>query len=86
MFDFTLVFCILAPASANDKLTGICSVRGNSLAIVPARSHELVMVTRDCKSSDQKYPQVVPCILYKSNSISNHSVESREAYEMKVII
>lgn len=42
------------------KLTGICSVKGNSLAIVPARSHELVMVTRDCKSSDQKYPQVVP--------------------------
>lgn len=45
----------------NGTLTGICSVKGSSFAIVPARSHEFVMVTSDCTSSDQKYPQVVPC-------------------------
>jgi hypothetical protein len=41
-------------------LTGICSVIGNSLAIVPARSHEFVSVTRERKSSPQKYPHIVP--------------------------
>ena len=43
-----------------NELTGICSVIGNSLAIVPARSHEFVILTRDRKSSIQKYPHVVP--------------------------
>lgn len=42
------------------ELTGICSVIGSSFAIVPCRSHELVIAAIFCKSSDQKYPQVVP--------------------------
>lgn len=41
-------------------LTGICSVIGNSFAIVPARSHEFVMVTSALKSSPHKNPQLVP--------------------------
>lgn len=38
------------------------------LPIVPARSHEFVIVTRDCKSSDQKYPQVVPYDTFRSTT------------------
>lgn len=79
-------------STVNDTLTGICSVRGNSLAIVPARSHEFVMVTRDCKSSDQKCPQVVPCISFHEIEVMNTvpvpfiiQVKSRVAYKMKFI-
>lgn len=52
-----------------EKLTGICSTIGSSLAIVPARSHELVMLTSDWNSSAQKYPHVVPinCNLVDGN-------------------
>lgn len=59
-------------ASPLCTLTGICSVRGSSFAIVPARSHELVMLTRDCKSSDQKYPQVVPWNIRKHCTYESH--------------
>lgn len=40
--------------------TGICSTMGSSLAIVPARSQEFVMLTNDWNNSAQKYPHVVP--------------------------
>ena len=48
------------PLSLINILTGICSVIGNSVAIVPARSHEFVMVTSALKSSPHKNPQLVP--------------------------
>lgn len=47
-------------------------MRGSSAAIVPARSHELVMLTRDCRSSDQKYPQVVPWNIQKQRTYESH--------------
>ena len=40
--------------------TGICSTMGSSLAIVPARSQEFVMLTSDWNNSAQKYPHVIP--------------------------
>lgn len=51
---------IVVCSSWKKKLTGICSTIGSSLAIVPARSHELVMLTSDWNNSAQKYPHVVP--------------------------
>lgn len=56
----TFVTPVNCAQTKSSRLTGICSTMGSSLAIVPARSQELVMLTNDWNNSAQKYPHVVP--------------------------